>query len=80
MRSIWNRIDGHQAEQLEFVSCGQMLEDEDNNRREEKLSPAQVRDKEYTHFSFSKNFLNINMQKCSLDVKKGVMSTYPKAS
>ena len=39
-------------EQLESVSCGQTLQDEDNSRREEKLSPAQIRVKEITHFSF----------------------------
>ena len=35
-------IDGPQAEQLEFVPCGQILQ---NSRREEKLRPAQVRGK-----------------------------------
>ena len=36
----------------EFVSCGQILQDEDNSMREEKLSPAQIRVKETTYFSF----------------------------
>ena len=40
------------TEQLEFVSCGQMLQDEDNSRREENLSPAQIRVKETIYFSF----------------------------
>lgn len=43
-------IDWLQAEQLEFFPCGQMLQDE-----EEKLSPAQIRDKEASCFSFSKS-------------------------
>ena len=38
------KIDGPQAEQLEFVSCGQILQD-----KEELLSPAQW---ETTYFSF----------------------------
>ena len=41
-------IDGSQAEQLEFFPCGQMLQDE-----EEKLSPAQIRDKGTSCFSSS---------------------------
>ena len=40
------------AGQLESVPCGQTLQDEDNSRREEKLSPAQIRVKETTYFSF----------------------------
>ena len=47
-------IDGPQAEQLESVPSRQILQDEDNSRRE-KLSPAQIRDKETTYFSFSKS-------------------------
>ena len=35
-------IDESQAEQPEFVRCGQILQ---NSRREEKISPAQIRDK-----------------------------------
>ena len=38
------KIDGPQAEQLEFVSCGQILQD-----KEELLSSAQW---ETTYFSF----------------------------
>ena len=52
---VRQEIDGPQAEHLEFVPCGQILQDEDNSRREEKLSPAQVRDKETTYSSFSKS-------------------------
>ena len=48
-------IDGPQAEQLEFVPCGQIHQDKDNGRREEKLSPAQIREKETTYSSFSKS-------------------------
>ena len=32
-------------EQLESVSCGQTLQDEDNSRREEELSPVRIKDK-----------------------------------
>ena len=51
-RALRQEIDGPQAEQLEFVSCAEILQNEDNSRREEELSPAQVRDKEATYFSF----------------------------
>ena len=33
------------TEQLESVPCGQTLQDEDNSRREEKLSPVRIKDK-----------------------------------
>ena len=36
-------MDGPQAEQLELGPCGQILQDEDKSKREEKLSPAQIR-------------------------------------
>ena len=52
---VRQEIDAPQAEQLEFVPCGQVLQDEDNSRKEEKLSPAQIRDKETTYFSFSRS-------------------------
>ena len=39
---VRQEIDGPQSEQLEFVPCGQILQ---NGRREEKLSPVQIRDK-----------------------------------
>ena len=42
-------IDGPQAKQLELVPCGQKLR---NSRKEEKLSPAQVRDRR-PHISHS---------------------------
>ena len=42
-------IDVPRAEQLEFVPCGQILQDENNSRSEEDLSPAQI---ETTYFSF----------------------------
>lgn len=37
--------DGHQTEQLEFVTCEQITQDEANSGREEKLNPAQIKDK-----------------------------------
>ena len=45
-------IDGSQAEQLESVPCGQTLQDKDNGRSKEELSPAWIKDKETTYFSF----------------------------
>jgi hypothetical protein len=48
-------VDGPQAEQLELGPCGQILQDEDKSKREEKLSPAQIREKETTCFSFSRS-------------------------
>ena len=48
-------IDGLQAEQLEFVPCGQILQDRDNSRAREELSPAQIKDKETIYFSFSRS-------------------------
>ena len=38
------RLDGSQDEQLEFVPYGQILQYEDKSKKEEKLSPAQIRD------------------------------------
>ena len=43
--SLSQEIDGHQADQLEFVSHGQILQDEDNSKRENKLSSAQIKGK-----------------------------------
>ena len=48
---LGQEIDGPQAEQLESGPCGQIIQDE----VEEKLSPAQIRDKETTYSSFSKS-------------------------
>ena len=38
--------DGPQVGQLDFVLCGQILQDKDSSRSEEELSPAQIKDKE----------------------------------
>ena len=38
-------IDGPQAEQLESVSCGQILQDKAKGRSPEELHPAWVKDK-----------------------------------
>lgn len=48
-------MNGAQAEQLEPVPCGQMLHDEDDGRSEEELSPAQMKDRDITGFSFLKS-------------------------
>ena len=48
-------IDGPQAEQLESVPCGQILQDKDDGRSKEELSPAWIKDKETTYFSFSRS-------------------------
>ena len=53
--ALRQEIDGPHAEQLEFVLYGQILQDEDNNGREEKLSPAPIRNKETTYSSFLKS-------------------------
>ena len=47
-----HEIDGPQAEQLEPVPCGQILQDKDNGRSKEELSPAWMKDKETMYFSF----------------------------
>ena len=49
---LGKQTDGPQAAQLEFVLSGQILQEEDNSRREEKLSSAQIKDKQAT-FSHS---------------------------
>ena len=45
-------LDGSQAEQLESVPCGQILQDKDYGRSKEELRPAWIKDKETTYFSF----------------------------
>ena len=45
-------INGPQAEQLESVPSGQILQDKDDGRSKEELHPAWVKDKETTYFSF----------------------------
>ena len=49
---LGHETDGPQAAQLESVLSGQTLQEEDNIRREEKLSSAQIKDKQTT-FSHS---------------------------
>ena len=49
---LGKQTDGPQAAQLEFLLSGQILQEEDNSRREEKLSSAQIKDKQAT-FSHS---------------------------
>ena len=46
-------VDGPQAKQLEFVPCGQILQDEDNSRREEKLSLPLI--KKTPHIPYSQS-------------------------
>ena len=48
-------VDRVQAEQPEFVPCGQRLAEEGDSRREEELSPAQIGAKEITCSSFSRS-------------------------
>ena len=48
---VRQEIDGPQAEQLESVPCGQILQDKDCGRSKEGLSPAPVKNKETTYFS-----------------------------
>ena len=66
-------IDGPRAEQLEFVPCGQILQDEE----EEELSPFQIRNHIFLILEVKENFPTIHAQEGYLEVKKGVMSTYP---
>ena len=72
---VRQEADGPQAAQLESVPCGQMLQDEEG----EELSPAQIKDRDHILFILDtkKTFPTIHVQKSSLEVKRGVMSTYP---
>ena len=67
-------VDGLQAEQLEFVACGEILQDEEE---EEELSPAQIRDHIFLILKVKETFPTIQAQKGSLEVKKGVMFNLP---
>ena len=40
---LGQETDGRQAAQLEFVLSGQIFQEEDNRRREEKLISAQIK-------------------------------------
>ena len=66
-------INAPQAEQLEFVPYGQILQEEE----EEELSPAQIRDHIFLILKVKETFPTTHVQKGSLEVKKGMMSTYP---
>ena len=44
---LGQQTDGPQAAQLEFVLSGQIFQEEDNSRKE-KLSSAQIKDKQAT--------------------------------
>lgn len=48
-------IEGPQAEQLKTAPCGQTLQDKGDDRSEEELRPAWIKDKETMYFSFSKS-------------------------
>ena len=74
----WDHVrqetDGVQAEQQGSVPCGQILQDKADGRSRGELSPARVRGKETTYFSFSKSrrpFPTTHAQKSSLEVEKG---------
>ena len=56
--------DGPQTAQLEFVFSGQILQEEDNSKREEKLSSAQIKDKRAT-FSHSQGQGDIPTYTCA---------------
>lgn len=45
-------IDESRAEQLESVPCGQTLQNKDYGRSKDKLSPAWIKEKQVTYFSF----------------------------
>ena len=55
------------------VPCEQILQDEE----EEELSPAQMRDYIFLILEVKETFPTIHEQRGFLEVKKGVMSTYP---
>ena len=52
---VRQEIDGLQAEQLEFVPCGQILQDEDNGRRRIGEAGPCPDKRETTYFSFSRS-------------------------
>ena len=64
---------GLQAEQLELVPCGQILQDEDKSKREEKLSPAQIKERDHVFLilKVKENFLAIHGPRAFLEVKGG---------
>ena len=66
------RLDGSQAEQLESVPCGQILQYEDNSKREEKLSPVQIRDHVFLILEVKEAFPTVHAQKSSLEVVKSI--------
>lgn len=59
-------MDGPQAGQLEFVPCGQTLQDGE----EEELSPAQIRDHVFRIVKVKVTFPTMLAQKGSLEVKR----------
>ena len=61
MFHLRQEIDGPQAEQPEFVPCGQILQDEE----EEELSPAQISDQIFLTLEVKENFLTTHAQKSS---------------
>ena len=52
---VRQETDGPQAKQLKTVPCGQTLQDKGDERSEEELSPAWIKDKETTYFSSSRS-------------------------
>ena len=49
---VKQEIDGSQAEQLESVPCGQILQDKDYGRSKNELCSAWIKDKKNIYFSF----------------------------
>ena len=71
-------IDGLWAEQIESVSCGQTLQDEDSSRSEEEVSPAQLRYHIFLILKVKETFLTTHVQKGSLEVKRKGVSPHSK--
>ena len=67
---VRQEISGPQADQLEVTSCGQILQ---NSRKEEKLSPAYIKDRGHIFLilKVKETFPTTQAQKGSLKVKKG---------
>ena len=65
-------LDGPQAEQLEFVPCGQILQDEDSSRRiiGEVRPCSDKRDHIFLILEVKETFPTVHVQKCSLEIKK----------
>ena len=70
---LGQETDGPQAAQLEFFLSGQILQEEDNSRREEKLSPVQIKDKQatFSHFQGQRDLPTYTCAEMFLGGRKG---------